>query len=184
MDHAHEPAAVDDTQRRAARLRDALDRLAEFARRLLQRQARHAQHGIDGTFAHDTAPDVDARKARLRGERDERPARDVGLRLAEAAFGERDDGAALGRLVGHGGQQRRRGQLFARCSRHRQEVARETIAESDGARLVEEQRIDIASSLDGPARRRHDVEADQPVHPGDTDGREQTADRGGDKRNE
>ncbi len=50
-------------------------------------------------------------------------------------------------------------------------------AERDGARLVEEQDIDVAGRLDGPARHGDDVRLDHPVHAGDPDRRAESADR-------
>ena len=47
--------------------------------------------------------------------------------------------------------------------------------------LVEQQRIDVARRLDRAAGGRDDVEAHQPIHAGDADGRQKAADR---RRNE
>ena len=58
------------------------------------------------------------------------------------------------------------------------------VAEGDRAGLVEEQRVDVARRLDGAAGHGEHVEADQPVHAGDADGREQRADGRGDQRDE
>ena len=43
----------------------------------------------------------------------------------------------------------------------------------DRAGLVEQQRIDVAGGFDGTARHREHIEAHQPVHAGDADGRQQ-----------
>ena len=47
--------------------------------------------------------------------------------------------------------------------------------------LVEEQRIDVARSLDRAARGGDNIETDKPIHAGDADGRQKPADR---RRNE
>ena len=58
------------------------------------------------------------------------------------------------------------------------------VAERDGARLVEQQRVHVARRLDrAPAHRDH-VLLDQAVHAGDADGREQAADGRGDEADE
>ena len=65
-----------------------------------------------------------------------------------------------------------------------QELGRLAVAEGDGAGLVEEQRVDVARRLDRAAGHGEHVEAHQPVHAGDADGREQRADRRRDQRDE
>jgi len=62
------------------------------------------------------------------------------------------------------------GQLALVDAGHGQELRRLTVAERDGAGLVQQQSIDIAGRLDRAARFGDDVEADQPVHAGDADG--------------
>ena len=52
------------------------------------------------------------------------------------------------------------------------------VAERDRAGLVEQEDIDVARCLDGPAGGGDDIAPDQPVHPGDADGTEQSADGG------
>ena len=79
----------------------------------------------------------------------------------------------------------RAGAASASAPRHhagqRDEFAGHAVAEGDGAGLVEQQRIDVARRLDGAAGGGEHVEADQPVHAGDADGRQQAADGGGDQ---
>ena len=58
------------------------------------------------------------------------------------------------------------------------------IAQGDGAGLVEQQRIDVAGRFHRAARHRQHVEAHQPVHAGDADGRQQRADGGRDQGHE
>ncbi|MNZ76853.1 hypothetical protein D3C78_953750 [compost metagenome] len=53
-----------------------------------------------------------------------------------------------------------------------------TVAEGDGAGLVEHQHMYVTSGFHRAARAGYHVEAHQAVHAGDTDGRQQTADGG------
>ena len=48
------------------------------------------------------------------------------------------------------------------------------VAERDRARLVEQQRVDVAGCLDGAAGHGEHIQAHQAVHAGDADGRQQT----------
>ena len=66
----------------------------------------------------------------------------------------------------------------------RQELRRLAVAQRDRAGLVEQQRVDVAGRFDGAAGHGQHVEAHQPVHAGDADGRQQRADGGGDQRHE
>ena len=59
---------------------------------------------------------------------------------------------------------------------HRKELRRLAVAERDRAGLVEQQRVDVACRLDRAAGHGEHVEAHEPVHAGDADGREQGAD--------
>ena len=69
------------------------------------------------------------------------------------------------------------GKVLGRDAGHWHELGRHAIAERDRAGLVEQQRVDVARRLDRAAGSRDDVEADQPVHAGDADGRQKPADR-------
>jgi hypothetical protein len=60
--------------------------------------------------------------------------------------------------------------------RGRNEVAGLTVAERDRAGLVEQQDIDVAGRLHRAARGREHIALEQPVHAGDADGAEQSAD--------
>ena len=108
------------------------------------------------------------------------------LAAADAVFllGQHDDRAALGRLVGERGKLRRVRQFLLGHAAHRLELGRLAIAERDGAGLVEQKRVDVARGLDRAAGHGEHVEAHQPVHAGDADGRKQRADRGRDQRDE
>ncbi len=65
-----------------------------------------------------------------------------------------------------------------------QELGRLAVAEGDRAGLVEQQRVDVAGRFHRAARHGEHVEAHQPVHAGDADGRQQRADGGRDQRDE
>ena len=56
------------------------------------------------------------------------------------------------------------------------DFGRLAIAERDRARLVEQQRVDVARGFDGAAARGEDVALQDAVHAGDTDRRKQSAD--------
>ena len=58
---------------------------------------------------------------------------------------------------------------------------RQPIAERDGSGLVEQQRVDVAGRFDRAAGHCEHVEAHQPIHAGDADGRQQRADGGRDQ---
>ena len=178
-----QPAFLGDRERRAAGHRDPLDRLTKLERRLLDRQLEIAKDRVDRALADPAASDVDARNAGLRGERndDGRLGIELRLREAEIALGERDNRAALGRVVGKARGKRRGGEIFRPHAVDGQELGRHAIAEGDRPGLVEEERIDVARRLDGAAGGRDDVEAHEPIHAGDADGREKAADR---RRNE
>ena len=116
----------------------------------------------------------------LRGERDELGGRLLAGRLggqAVLACAQLDDAAALRRLVGQAGQPGRRGQLRHRHAGRRDQRGGPAVAEGDRAGLVEQQGVDVARGLDGPAGRGEHVALHEPVHPGDADGRQQRADR-------
>ena len=55
-------------------------------------------------------------------------------------------------------------------------LGRLPVAEGDGAGLVEQKDIHVASRLDGAAAHGEDVALEQTVHAGDADGAQQTAD--------
>ena len=58
------------------------------------------------------------------------------------------------------------------------------VAVGDRAGLVEQDHVDVAGRLDGPAAHGQDVEAGDAVHAGDADGRQQAADGGRDEADE
>jgi hypothetical protein len=58
------------------------------------------------------------------------------------------------------------------------------VAQRDGARLVEEEHVDVARRFDGAPARGDDVRLNHPVHAGDADGRQEAADRRGNEAHE
>ena len=94
------------------------------------------------------------------------------------------DGAAFGRLVGERRQLRSVGQFVLADAAHRQKFRGLPVAERDGAGLVEQESVDVARGFDRAARHGKDVEAHQPVHSGDADGRQKRADGGGNQGDE
>src|SRR5271163_2240037 len=184
VDDPEQLAVVGDRQRSSPGTRDSIDRLNELGGRGFARQARLRQDRVDGALAQHAAGQIDAGNAGLRGERHDRALRRIRRRDVVAVPGERDDRASLGGLVVEARQQDRLRQLLFRHTRDRDELVGHAVAESDRPRLVEQQRIDVARRLDGAAGRGNDVEADEAVHAGYADRREQAADRGRDQTDE
>ncbi len=91
------------------------------------------------------------------------------------------DAAAFGCLVGQRGQARGVGQFSYAHAGRWQERAGLTVAEGDGAGLVQQQHVDIARRFDGAARSGHDIGQQHAPHAGHADGRQQTADGGRDE---
>ena len=93
---------------------------------------------------------------------------------------ERPSGVSSARLS----KQRRFGRLVLADAGHGDDFRRQTVAEGDGAGLVEQEGIDIARRLNGAPRHGKHVEFQQPVHAGDADGGQQPADGGRNERDE
>ena len=96
-------------------------------------------------------------------------------------LGQHDDGAAFGRFVGERGKLRGVGQPLGAHVGRGKELGGLAIAEGDGAGLVEQQRVHVAGGFNGAAAHGQHVVLHEAVHAGDADGREQTADGGGDQ---
>ncbi len=105
---------------------------------------------------------------------------------ANAVFllGQNHDGTSFRRFVRERRELRRIRQLLLADPARGFELGRLPVAERDGAGLVEEQRVDVAGSLHRPARHGENVEADQAIHAGNADGRQQRADSGRNERHE
>ncbi|MNF76823.1 hypothetical protein D3C84_589490 [compost metagenome] len=92
-----------------------------------------------------------------------------------------DYGLAFRGLVGQGGQQCGIGEFLAGHAGGLDHRAAAAVAESDGAGLVQQQHMHVTGGFHCAARFGDDVEAHQAIHAGDTDGREQAANGGGDQ---
>ena len=87
------------------------------------------------------------------------------------------DGLALRSLVGNRREYAQTGKRLRVDSLHGIEFRGLTVADRDGSGLVEQQRIEVSGRFDGLARLGNDIGAQRAVHAGDTDRREQAADR-------
>ena len=111
---------------------------------------------------------------------------DVALQLARSGVAlarQGQDGFALRRVVTERGQHGGLGQQGGSTPGPDQ-LVRHPVAEGDGAGLVQQQGAHVAGGLHRPARLGDHVELHQPVHAGDADGGEQTADGGRDQGDE
>ena len=88
------------------------------------------------------------------------------------------DAAPFRGFVGQRCHQGGLGQFLFRMAAHRDKGHRLPVAEGDGAGLVEQQDVDVAGRLDGPAGQGDDVFLEEPVHAGDADGGQQGGDGG------
>ena len=129
-------------------------------------------------LAYLPAVQVHPAHPRLGRERDQLGTGQVRRGQRVATLGQLDDRAALGRLVGQAGAQRRGGQLGLGYPGHRDELRRHPVPVGDGAGLVEQEGGGVAGGLDGPSRHGQHVPLHHPVHAGDADGQQQPADRG------
>ena len=125
------------------------------------------------------AAEVAAAHARLRGERDEVRAELVDVAAAQAVASpwpaRRSSAPRASRRRGWRAARRRRARR-SRTPSAGMSVGRHAVAERDGAGLVEQQHVDVAGRLDRAAAHRDHVLAQQAIHAGDADGREQAAD--------
>ena len=143
-----------------------------------------AQDGVDRAFADRCAAEFDAAHPRLGGERNELGVELLHVAAADAILllGEHDDGAPLRGLVGERGELRGIGELLLADVAQRLELGGLAVAERDGAGLVEQEGVDVARRLHGPAGHGQHVEAHQAVHAGNADRGEQRADGCRDQR--
>ena len=141
-----------------------------------------ARHGEGGVLGHE----IDPGHPRLRGEGDEYRLLRRQLPTAETVLllRQHDDRAALGRLVRERRELRRISQRRLADTGQRDELCCLAIAEGDRAGLVQEQRVHVAGGFDRPSRHRQYVVLHQPVHAGDADRRQQTADGRGNQADE
>ncbi len=95
-----------------------------------------------------------------------------------------DDAFAFRRLVGDRRDGSQFAQLGGRVVAQGQKLRRPAIAHRDRARLVQQQRVDIAGDFDRLAALGQHVGSQGAVHSGDADRRQECADRGGDQAHE
>ena len=130
----------------------------------------HLDDRVARALAQLLAVVVDPAHARLRGEGDELGLDRGHVVLADPVLlGQHDDRAALRRLVCERGELRRLRQLGLRHPGHRDELAREPVADRDRAGLVEQQHVDVAGRLDRAAGEGEHVAPHEAVDAGDPD---------------
>ena len=112
------------------------------------------------------------------------PGFQVALPDVEALLGQDHDGATLGGLVGQRSQLRRVGKVAVGVLTDGVEARRHPVAHRDRARLVQQQGLDVAGCLDGPAAHGEDVLLHQAVHAHDPDRGQQGSDGRGDEAHE
>ena len=95
-----------------------------------------------------------------------------------------DDGLAFGRVIGQRGEQRALGQFLGAHARRGIHRRATTVTEGDGAGLVQQQDVHVPRRFHGATGLGDHVQAHQAVHPGDTDGRQQTANGGRNQRDQ
>ena len=178
MDDAEQLAIVADGQRRAAGAGDPVDRRAEFGGRVFGLHARCA------SGSRRRRPCASARPARSRPEMRvwrrrerlasaaDRSARSTPYLLAASATIERPSGVSSASEASSAAS----ASAPRVDARRGDELGGHAVAEGDGAGLVEQQRVDVARRLDRAAGGGEHIEADQPVHAGDADRRQQAAD--------
>ena len=145
-----------------------------------------AGDGVRGTLADARAGQVDAAHASLGGEGHELGVDSAQVASAQVVFllGQHDDGAALGGFIGERGELRGVGQPLVAHVGRGNELGGLAIAQGDGAGLIQQQGIHVAGGLDGASAHGQHVVLHQTVHAGDADGREQSANGGGDQANQ
>ena len=124
--------------------------------------------------------EIDPAHARLGGEGDELRAERIEIAAANAVLllGEDDDGTALGGLIRQRGKLGCIGEFFHADAGCGNEARSQTVAERDGAGLVQQQHVDVAGGLDRASGRGDDIRLDHAIHAGNADRRQQSADRG------
>ena len=129
--------------------------------------------------------EIHAAHARLRRELVEgvRRCRKIAAAQLILLLGEHHDRAPFGSLVGQRGELRGVSEVAAR-RRVPHKRCRMAVAERDRAGLVQQQHIDVAGRLDGAPGGGDDVGAHHAIHAGDSDGRQQPADGGGNQAHE
>ena len=184
-DQRAEQLAVDThEQRRAATLGDLVDFTGQGWRQISAFLTHERQQRIHGPLAIHAPLIIDPRQARLGAERH-------GGQYLGGRFGlwmqiaqVLDDGFAFRRLVRQRCKQCALGQIPRGHARRCVNCRATTVAEGDGAGLVQQQDMHVPRRFHGAAGFGDHVQAHQTVHTGDTDGREQTADGGRNQRDQ
>ncbi len=142
--------------------------------------AHEALDGIHGPLAEfDALGAVGAAHAGAGRELDAASAGSIERQGGTQFLGQPHDRAPLRGLIEATGPQGRLRQFGAAVASHRQELLRQAVAQGDRAGLIEDEGVHIAAGLHRPPGGGDHVELGHPVHAGDADGAEQTADRGG-----
>ena len=184
VDDAESEVVLGDDERRAARLRDALDDRVELVGDSAPVLGDELLDRVGGALAEAAAVEVDAAHPGRGREGHEGVLAELLLAQAEPLLGEHDDRAAFGRLVGERRELRDLGQLALLDALEGQQLVRLAVPERDRPRLVEQQDIDVTRGLDGPAGHGEHVPLHEAIQAGDADRREQRADRRRDQRDE
>ena len=164
-------------QRRAARTRDPLNRMAEIGRSGQLGEPAQGQNRIHRALAQAATGQINPRNTGLRGKghnntcfRGLRNGHMIPIRC------QRHNRAPFRRFIRQAGQQNRFGKCGLRDALNRIKFIRHAVAKGDGAGFIEQQRVHIAGRFHSAARGGNHIEADEPVHAGNADGRKQAAD--------
>src|SRR5262249_49125485 len=172
-------------ERRAARTRNLLDTLRDGGRKLTTELVHVKANRIDRAFADHSRRltiqrgEIHAAHASLGGERNEPRVRlrDVTSAQLELLFGQHNDGAAFRRFIGQRRELSGISQTFWFDIGGRNERRRHTVAQRDGASLVEQQDVNVPGRFNRATTRRHDVPANEPINAADADGAQQSTNR-------
>ena len=138
-------------------------------------------HRLGGALANAPAVQVHAAHTGLRRERDEVRFVLRHLAAAEGVFFLRQhhDGTAFGSFIGQARKLRAVGKLVLGSTADGNEFDGLTVAERDGSGLIQQQSVDVAGGFYRFAAHGEHVMLHHAVHARDADGREQSADGGG-----
>ncbi|MNL14161.1 hypothetical protein D3C87_1350910 [compost metagenome] len=139
---------------------------------------------IDSALANGRAFEIHTAHAGLGGEGHESGVQFLHVAGTDAVFflGENDDGTAFRRFVGKRCKLRRIGQFLFGNTGDGAEFGCLAVAERYRAGLVEQQRVDVAGGFHRAAGHGKHVETHQPVHAGNADRRQESADGRRDER--
>ncbi len=186
IDDAQDPSVDGHRQGRRALLADALGDALEVGGNLAAVAVLDvADQGIHRPLAHHAAVgEVRTAHAGLRREVHAHGFFQSVFFMDTQGFGIGAGGLAFRGAVEQRGEVGRLLQLLARDTLDRQELGGLAVADGDGAGLVQQQGVDVAGGFHGLAGHRQHIEAQRAVDTGNTDGREQGADGGGDQRDD